>query len=139
VYDTDSNMKLLFWSYGHLFLSASLVMFGVASKKVFAQNVEDAAKYLKDETRLLLTGALVMFFVAQAVINSGHDHTSTAYNHRVRILSFVGGAVVVAITGLVFTGLSSVVFTGLLTVVALILVGRSVAEARVLAASGDHH
>jgi len=138
VYDTHSTAKLLSWSYGHLFLAASLVMFGVASKKVFAQSIDDAAKYLKEETRLLLTAALVIFFIAQMLINAGHDRAKTSSNYRHRILAFAGAAAMVAIVGVTVTGLSSLLFTGLLAVLALVMVARSVAEARSLPTHGEY-
>ena len=37
IYGLENRLKPMVWSYGHLFLAAALVMFGVASKKVFAQ------------------------------------------------------------------------------------------------------
>ena len=128
VYGLDKTFKPLVWAYGHLFLAAALVMFGVASKKVFSQNIEDATKALKDETRLLLTAALVIFYLAEALINVGLNHDATAHNHKLRIVVYLGGATVAAVIGLAVTGLTSVLFTGLLTIVSLVVVGRSVAE-----------
>jgi len=139
MYATDGNAKILLWLYGHLFLAASLVMFGVASKKAFAHSVDYASKALKEETRLLLTTALVVFFVAQALINAGLDHGATPHDHKRRILGYVIAAVAVTLIGLTATGLTSVVFTALLTAVSLGLVGMTIIEAKRLSGQQELH
>jgi len=130
VYDLDNTTSPLLWTYGHLFLAASLVMFGVASKKVFAHSLKDASKALKDETRLLLVAAVVVFFIAQALINAGLDHDATPHNHRRRIVLYLGAAAVAAVLGLVVTGLKATLFTGLITLIAIGLTFGSIAEAK---------
>jgi len=130
VYNPDSTVSVLAWSYGHLFLAGSLVMFGVASKKVFSHSIDAAAKALKDETRLLLTTALVVFFLAQALINAGLDHDATPHNHRRRIALYLGAAIATTLIGSAVTGLASTVFTGVLTIISLGLVVASIAESK---------
>ncbi len=133
MYGLETTWHPMIWSYGHLFLAASLVMFGVASKKVFSQAIDDASKYLKDETRLLLATALVVFFVAQAMINMGLDHDASPHDHKRRVVLYLAGAVVVALLGVFVTGLSTTLFALLVTSVAVILVGGTIAETKRLA------
>ncbi len=128
VYGLDNTWKAVSWSYGHLFLAAALTMFGVAAKKVFSASIDDPTSYLKEETRLLLAGAMVLFFIAQAFINGGLDHDATPHNHARRVVTYLVGAVVTAIFGLVVTGLKPLAFAAVLLVIAFILVGRSIAE-----------
>ena len=130
IYRIDSNASVLMWTYGHLFLAGSLVMFGVASKKVFSHSVESAGKALKDETRLLLTAALVLFFLAQALINAGLDHDATPHDHKRRIVLYVAAAVATGLIGIVVTGLASIAFAGVLTIISLCLVAASVGETK---------
>lgn len=130
VYNVDSTPSLLSWTYGHLFLAASLVMFGVASKKVFAHSIDDATKPLKDETQLLFAAALVIFFGSQALINAGLDHNATTHDHRRRIVLYLAGAMSAGIIGLVMTGVGAAAVTVLLAIVSLCLVTASIVEAK---------
>ena len=138
VYNVDSSASVLAWMYGHLFLAGSLVMFGVASKKVFAHSIDDAAKALKDETRLLLTTALVAFFISQALINAGLDHDATPHDHKRRIVAYLGAAVATAVIGIAVTGLASTTFTLLLTIICLGLVAASITEAKQTSPQPEH-
>lgn len=67
--DYTSPSKPLLWIYGHLPLSAGLVMFGVAAKKVFVASAEYPTDALDPKYRLLYTGALVFFLAAVALID----------------------------------------------------------------------
>jgi len=129
-YSTSGTLKPVGWSYGHLFLAASLVMFGVASKKVFAAGVDASYKALKDETRILFAAALAVFFVSQAMINYGFDDDQTDHDLDRRIVAYVIAAVLAALAGLAITGMTPLGFGALLTALTLVLVGGSIAEAR---------
>jgi low temperature requirement protein LtrA len=47
LFEVSSNLKISSWSYGHLFLATSLVAFGVAVKKLFAETISysDKSRY----------------------------------------------------------------------------------------------
>lgn len=113
-------------------------MFGVASKKVFSHNIDYGSEALKEETRLLLTAALVLFFVAQALITAGLDHAVTAFDHTRRIALYIGASAIVVVAGLAMTKASSAAFTAVMTVVAVALVGVSVAEEKRIEARESH-
>ena len=49
IYDLDAPIKPFAWIYGHRFLAASLVMYGVAAKKLFGESIKDASKAATDE------------------------------------------------------------------------------------------
>ncbi len=139
IYGLETSWKPMAWSYGYLFLAAALVMFGVAAKKVFSASIDDPTTYLKQETRLLLAGAMVVFFVAQSAINGGLDHDATPHNHARRVLTYLVAAVVAAVVGLVATGLNPLTFTALLLIITFVLVGRSIAEEKAVSALPKDH
>jgi len=129
VYGLEKTWQPLVWVYGHLFLAASLVMFGVASKKVFSHGVEYASKALKDETRVLLTVAVVVFFVAQAIINSAIDKDgATPGRHARRIALYLVASIVVIAFGLLATTMGATMFTAVLVLVAVFLVAMSAVD-----------
>ncbi len=134
VYNVDSTASVLAWTYGHLFLAGSLVMFGVASKKVFAHAIEVGTKALKDETRLLLTAALAIFFASQALINAGLDHDATPHNHRRRIASYLGAAALALLVGVLATAVASTLFAIVLMAISLVLVLGSIIETKQISA-----
>jgi low temperature requirement protein LtrA len=70
LYDLTSNVKLSSWSWGHFFLATSLVVYGVAAKKLFAETINYSNKVVTDEYRLLLTVAVVIFLLALAGIHA---------------------------------------------------------------------
>lgn len=139
VYGVESPLKPILWSYGHLFLAAALIMFGVASKKVFSASITDATKPLKEETRLLLTAALIIFFFSQALINGGLDHDATPHNHSKRIVLYVAAAVAAGVAGVALTSLTATGLTAIFIAISLILVGRSIAEEKSVAGSSAIH
>ncbi len=112
------RIKPFAWVYGHLPLSASLIIFGVAAKKVFIATFEHPNDALDPKYRLLYTVAIVMYLVALAIIDFGivEEHSTR------QVLIHVISAVAVGIIGVVATGLTPVWFVIIVAVVMIIQV-----------------
>ncbi|MEM7033985.1 MAG: low temperature requirement protein A, partial [Chloroflexota bacterium] len=110
LYDISSTLKPLSWSYGHLFLVASLVSFGVAAKKLFGETVKHPADPLIEEYRLLHTVAITIFLIALAMINYGLDNKLTPKNQIINALLYLAAAVVIVAVGLLVTGATATQF-----------------------------
>ncbi|MEL6983164.1 MAG: low temperature requirement protein A [Actinomycetota bacterium] len=130
LYDLNSNIKPLAWSYGHLFLAASLVMYGVAAKKLFAESISYPGESVTESYRLLLTAAIVGFLIAQALINSGFDDSVTDHNQARRVVIYLGAAVVVGGLGLLASGLTGTQLTAAVAVVVIALVVDAIAQTK---------
>jgi low temperature requirement protein LtrA len=122
LYDESANLKPLSWSYGHLFLAASLVTFGVAAKKLFAETVKHPADPLTEEYRLLHTVAITIFLLALALINYGLDNKLTPQNQITNVLVYLGAAVVVVAVGVLVTGATATQFVAIIAVIMVALV-----------------
>ena len=133
LYDISSNLKLSSWSYGHLFLATSLVSFGVAAKKLFAETISYSDKVVTDEYRLLLTVAVAIFLLALAMINYGLDDKLTPHSQIKRVLVYLGVAVVIGGVGLLLTGLTATQFTGIIAVIMIAVVAFNVYQSVTLA------
>ncbi len=130
MYDLNSDPKALAWIYGHLFLATSLVMYGVAAKKLFSQSISYPKETVTDEYRVLLTGAIVGFLISQTLINFGLDDSATARPINRTLRLYVVGAVVVGAVGLLATGLSGTLITFAITAVILALVIDSIMQTK---------
>ena len=122
LYDIASNLKLLAWSYGHLFLAASLVAFGVSVKKLFAETLKYPGDPLTEAYRLLLTAAIVIYLLALALINYGLDDELTARSQITNAFVYLGAAVVVLGVGLLVTNVTAIQFTAIIAVIMVALV-----------------
>lgn len=126
LFDMSSNFKLRNWSYGHLFLATSLVAFGVAAKKLFAETINYSDQVVTDEYRLLLTAAVAIFLLALAMINYGLDDKLTPHSQIKRVLLYLGVAVVIGGVGLLVTGLTATQFTGIIAGIMILVVALNV-------------
>ena len=122
LYDAGVSLKPLSWSYGHLFLATSLVAFGVAIKKLFAETLKYSGDPLTEAYRLLLTAAIVIFLLALALINYGLNDELTAYSQNTNVVVYLGVAVVVLAVGLLVTGVTATQFTAIIAVIMVALV-----------------
>lgn len=120
--DLDSNLKPVAWSYAHWFVALSLVAFGVAAKKLFAQTINYAGDPITEEYRLLLTGAIVIFLLSQVLIKFSMDNALTPQNQTTNALIYSGTAVVVAGVGLLVTGATTILFTAIIAGILVALV-----------------
>ena len=120
--DEGSSTKLLSWSYGHLFLAASLVAFGVSVKKLFGESIKYPGYPITDEYRLLLTVAIVIFLLALAAIDYGVNDELTAQRQIKNVVIHMISSIVVLIVGLVVTGVSATLFTAIIAIIMLLLV-----------------
>ncbi|MEM8858430.1 MAG: low temperature requirement protein A [Chloroflexota bacterium] len=126
LFDAISTFKPLFYLYGHLVLAASLVSFGVAIKKLFAETIKYPTDPLTDSYRLLFTGAITMFLIALALINFGFDEEHAVYNTSLTGVIYLIVAAVVLGIGLLVTGLTATQFTVIIALVMIGLVGLSI-------------
>ncbi|MEM7126990.1 MAG: low temperature requirement protein A [Chloroflexota bacterium] len=122
LYDDSSGIKALLWTYGHLFLAASLVAFGVAAKKLFAETIKYPDYPLTEEYRLLYMIAVTIFLLALMLINFGLDKEQGPKNPIATIVVYLGGAVAVALIGGFVTGATATQFIAINAVVMLALV-----------------
>ena len=136
LYDTDSTLKPLGWIYGHLFLAAALVMYGVAAKKLFGESISYPDEAATDEYRLLLTAAMVGFLIAQALINFGLDDSLTAQNQQRKAAVYLGAIVAIGGFGLVATGLTGTALTALVALAVLALVADGIVQTKRAEAAG---
>lgn len=139
LYDLSSEAKALSWSYGHLFLSASLVAFAVAVKKLFAANVVHPHDVVKDEYRLLLTVAIGAFLLAQALINYGLDDKLTPHSTIRRVYIYLGSVVFVVGIGLLVTGVTAIEFTAIVAAFAATLVVLNIYQSLTVSAEQLEH
>ena len=130
LYDVSSNAKPLAWVYGHLFLAVSLVMFGVAAKKLFAETISYPGEVVTEEYRLLLTTAVTIFLVGQSSITFGVDDSLTTLSQKRRVVGYLIGAVVIAVLGSTLTSLSAKGITAVITGVLVVLVGDAILQTK---------
>ncbi|MEM7035122.1 MAG: low temperature requirement protein A [Chloroflexota bacterium] len=128
LYDESVSLKPITWLYGHLFLAVSLVAFGVAVKKLFAETVKHPADPLTEEYRLLHTVAITLFLLALALINYGLDDELTPQNQITHALVYLGAAVVVVAVGLLVTGATATQFVAIIAAIMVILVAFNIYE-----------
>jgi len=126
LFDISSNLKLSSWSYAHLFLATSLVAFGVAAKKLFAETINYSDKVVTDEYRLLLTAAVAIFLLALAMINYGLDDKLTPHSQIKRVMIYLGVAVIITGLGLLLAGVTATIFTAIVALMMLALVAFNV-------------
>ncbi|MBW4439544.1 MAG: low temperature requirement protein A [Pleurocapsa minor GSE-CHR-MK-17-07R] len=126
LFDLSSNLKLSSWSWGHFFLATSLVAFGVAIKKLFAETINYSDQVVTDEYRLLLTAAIAIFSLALAMINYGLDDKLTPHSQIKRVIVYLGVAVGIAGMSLVLTGLTATQFTGVIAVIMVLVVALNI-------------
>lgn len=102
------------WIYSHAPLSAALIAFGVAAKKLYSATLEHPADPVYAPYRLLYTTAIVLFLVALALIDYGlggdKEKTQQEWVHVV-------AALIVLVVGLAFTGITPTIFVALIAVV----------------------
>lgn len=139
LFDLASNVKLSSWSWGHFFLATSLVAFGVAVKKLFAETINYSDKVVTDEYRLLLTAAVAIFLVALAMINYGLDDKLTPHSQIKRVLVYLGVAVGIAGMGLRLTGLTATQFTGIIAVIMVLVVALNIYQSVIFAQPQPEH
>ncbi len=128
LYDLSSNLKPLAWSYGHLFLVAALVSFGVAAKKIFGETIKHPADPLTEEYRLLHTVAITIFLVALAMINYGLDNKLTPKNQIINVVLYFASAVVIVAVGVFVTGATATQFVVIIAVIMVALVAFNIYE-----------
>ncbi|MEL6408634.1 MAG: low temperature requirement protein A, partial [Chloroflexota bacterium] len=119
--DFASNGKAVIWIYSHMPLATSLVVFGVAAKKAFAEAANYPGEALDPKYRILYTTAIVMYLVALALIDFGLNDEETAKPQIQEALAHIVGAILVAIIGITLVGLSSIAFV---TCIAVIMLGQ---------------
>ncbi|NJL94377.1 MAG: low temperature requirement protein A [Anaerolineae bacterium] len=129
LYDLTSTLKPLAWSYGHLLLATSLVAFGVAVKKLFAETIKYPEAVLTEEYRLLLAAAIGIFLLALALINYGLDDNLTPHSQIKRVMIYLGSAVGIIGVGLLVTGATATVFTAIIAVIMVALVAFNIYQA----------
>lgn len=98
------------WVYTHLPLVASITAFGVASKKVVLLEPDHA---LKDEYRLLLTGAVFAALLAIAILDLTSTERSSDLARSWVAFARMVSAVVILIAGLAGDSLSAGVLMGI--------------------------
>lgn len=130
VVDFNNSWKPITWIYAHFPLAASLVMFGVGAKKLFAQTWEHPDEPLDPEYRLLYTGAVVLYLLAVAVIDASTVQEETHVSDNQRVMVRVLGAIVVGILGLILTELDAVAFVTVISVVMMAQVAYSIYHTR---------
>lgn len=130
LYDLSSQAKPMAWLYGHLFLAVSLVMFGVAAKKLFGETISYPGEAVTEKYRLLLTVALATFLLGQSLITFGVDDALTTISQRRRIVGYLIGAVVVVALGLALTSVSATVLAAVMSAVLLVLVGDAISQTK---------
>jgi len=126
LYDFTSNIKGSSWSWGHLILASSLVTFGVAMKKLFAETIKYSDKVVTDEYRLLLTVAIVLFLLAMAMIDFGLDDSLTPHKQILKVYVYLGSAVLVGIVGAMVTSLTATLFIAIIALIMVVLVAFNV-------------
>ncbi len=126
LFEITSNLKIGSWSYGHLFLAASLVAFGVAMKKLFAETISYSDKIVTDEYRLLLTAAVVIFLIALAMIDFGLDDSLTPHKQIFKVYVYLGSAILVGLVGITVIGLTATLFTAIIAAITVLLVAFNV-------------
>lgn len=122
LYNPSSGLKAVLWSYGHLILAVSLVAFGVAAKKLFAETIKYPDYPLTEEYRLLYMVAVTIFLFALSLINFGLDKKQRPKNPITTIAVYLGGAVAVVIIGGFVTGATAAQFIAINAVLMLALV-----------------
>lgn len=122
----STSTKLLGWTYGHLFLAASLVSFGVGVKKLFAETIKYPGDPLTAKYRFLFTAAIVIFLIALAAIDYGTMDEETALMNRRKIVAYGTGSVLVLIVGLLITGATATQFAVIVAAIMLMLVGHNI-------------
>ncbi|MGB7338664.1 MAG: low temperature requirement protein A [Phototrophicaceae bacterium] len=133
LYDITSNLKLSSWSWGHFLLATSLVTYGVAAKKLFAETISYSDKPITEEYRLLLMAAVAIFLVALAMINYGLDDKLTPHSQIKRVLIYLGAAGVITGLGLLVSGVTATIFTAFVALIMLVLVVFNVYQSIVFA------
>jgi low temperature requirement protein LtrA len=139
LFDLSSNLKLRSWSWGHFFLATSLVAFGVAVKKLFAETINYLDKVVTGEYRLLLAAAVAIFLLALAMINYGLDDKLTPHSQIKRVLVYLVVAVGIAVMGLLLTGLTATQFIGIIAVIMVFLVALNIYQAVTFAEPHPEH
>jgi low temperature requirement protein LtrA len=139
LFDLSSNLKLRSWSWGHFFLATSLVAFGVAVKKLFAETINYSDKVVTGEYRLLLAAAVAIFLLALAMINYGLDDKLTPHSQIKRVLVYLVVAVGIAGMGLLLTGLTATQFTGIIAVIMVLVVALNIYQAVTFAEPHPEH
>ncbi|MEO1164085.1 MAG: low temperature requirement protein A [Chloroflexota bacterium] len=139
LYDGTSNLKLSSWSWGHFLLATSLVAYGVAAKKLFAETISYSDKLITEEYRLLLMSAVVIFLVALAMINYGLDDKLTPHSQIKRVLIYLGAAGIITGLGLFVSGVTATIFTALVAVIMLVLVAFNVYQSVAFAQPQPDH
>jgi low temperature requirement protein LtrA len=119
--DWAHRWKPIGWLYGHMPLAASLVTFGVAAKKLFAEAVEHPGNPLYTDYRLLCTAAVALYLLAVALIDFSVDDETTHHSQAGRAMIRLAGAGVVLAAGLLLTGFDA---TGFVVVVALVMLAQ---------------
>ena len=118
------------WIYAHFPLAASLVMFGVAAKKLFAETWEHPGDPVHPEYRLLYTGAVVLFLLAVALIDASTVQEEAQVGDNQRVMVRVLGAVAAGILGVTLTEVDAVGFVTVISVVMMTQVAYSIYHTR---------
>lgn len=139
LFDITSNLKLSSWSWGHFFLATSLVAFGVAVKKLFAETISYADQTVTDEYRLLLMAAVGIFLVALAMINYGLDDKLTPHSQIKRVIIYLGAMVAVVAIGLLVTGVTAIQFTAIIAGIMLAIVAFNIYQSIAFAEPQAEH
>ncbi len=139
VLDFNTRYKPVSWIYGHLPLSAGLIAFGVAAKKLYGSTLTYADKPASSEYTLLYTVAIVMFLVALALIDFGIDDETTYNNQLLEMFVHLVSAVIVTVIGLTVVGATPTGFVALIAVVMVAQVGISIYLSQKEAAAGQAH
>lgn len=132
-----SNLKVLSWSYGHLFLATSLVAFGVGMKKLFAETIKYPGDPVTESYRLLFMAAVALFLLALAAINYGvGGQQSTQNQGKNSLVHLISGLVVIAV-GLLLTAVTATQFAALVAVIMMLPIAFSIYQSNI--ATPSHH
>ena len=127
--DESRSTGLIAWSYGHLFLAASLVAFGVGMKKLFGETIKYPGETITDSYRLLFTAAVTIFLLALAAIDYGVDDQQTTKRQAMKVPGHLVGAAVVLAVGLLVTGVTATQFAAIFAVIMVLLIGLNIFQA----------
>ena len=130
VVEFDNPWKPFTWIYAHFPLAASLVMFGVAAKKLFAETWEHPGDPVHPEYRLLYTGAVVLFLLDVALIDASTVQEEAQVGDNQRVMVRVLGAVAAGILGVTLTEVDAVGFVTVISVVMMTQVAYSIFHTR---------
>lgn len=105
-----SRVKPVLWIYGHLPLSAGLILFGVGAKKLFASTLDYPNDPLDTNYRLLYTVAIVLYLVGLALIDMGFDDEENNKRGIKNTWVHLSSAILITLIGTFYISVNAIVF-----------------------------